>query len=147
MSDETPSGSRDRTLVRLVDLETWRQQIDAWRLHLTGAADSNGRIGTLTRTVDGLREDVGDAQECRAVRDAAGNVHAFRRRVWAAIAAAGVAVGGSAWGLVKSRDENTAAAARAAERLDRLERDIDRLESVLFLPAPGPASTHAPSDP
>jgi len=117
---ETP-----RVLVRLAELETWREETDGWRLRLTGVADGNGRLGTLTRTVEQLRKDVGDEDECRRVRDAAATVRGVKRWLLASVGAALVAVGGSAWGLVKSRDENIAAAARAAERLERLREDIE----------------------
>jgi hypothetical protein len=114
-------------LVRLADLENWRRDADGWRLRLTGAADTNGRIGSMARDIADLREDVGDSKECQTVREVAVNVRTLQRRAWAAITAAAIAVGGSGWGLVKSRDENIAAAARAEERLDRIERYVDRL--------------------
>jgi len=120
---ERPTG--DRVLVRLAELETWREETDGWRLRLTGVADGNGRLGILTRTVEQLRKDVGDEDECRRVRDAAATVRGVKRWLLASVGAALVAVGGSAWGLVKSRDENIAAAARAAERLERLREDIE----------------------
>jgi hypothetical protein len=126
-------------IVRLVDLETWREQMDTWRLYLTGAADSNGRMGNLSRVVEKLREDVGDSRECAAVRESAGTVHALRRRAWAAVVAAAAAVGASGYGVLKSRDAAVAAEARAAERLDRIER---YMESFLLRPSaltPDPA--------
>jgi hypothetical protein len=136
VGDETPSGQRDRMLVRVADLEVWREHTDAWRLGLTGVADSNGRIGALTRTVEDIREDVGSSAECRAARDAAGTVHALRRRAWAAVVAAATAIGASGWGLLKSRDENVAAAVRAAERIDRIERELERLRERSLFPLP-----------
>jgi hypothetical protein len=137
--------SSDRTLVRLAGLETWREDHDKWRARLTGAADSNGRIGNLDRTIAALRHDVGDEAECKAVRETVGAVRAVQRKMVAAIGAAALAGAASAWGLGKSRDENIAAAARAAHRLETIERDLDRIYQRL--PFLGPASNPDPRDP
>lgn len=126
MSDDTPSGSGRAILLRVAELETWREQMDAYRLGLSGVADENGRLGKMDRRIDKLREDVGDSAECRTVRETAADIRTGKRRLWAAVAFAASAVGASGWGLLKSRDENIAAAARAADRLDRIERDVER---------------------
>ncbi len=140
------SPESPHTSVRMANLETWRKDTDAWRLKLTGVADSNGRMGNLDRTVAKLREDVGDPSECKAVRETSSAVRKMQAKSWAAVAGAVLAVAGSAWGLVKSRDENIAAAARASQRIDTIERDIALTREdirIVFqrLPFLGSAST------
>ncbi len=141
----------DRTQVRIAELEVWRGEMIRWRLQISGVADGNGRLGQLTRVVEGIREDVGDSRECAAVRTSSGAVRALQRRAWAAVVAAATAVGGSGYGLLRSRDENIAAAALAAERLERLERDVVRNRAELDLlrfprrfPAPSPEPAREP---
>jgi len=56
------------TNMRLATLETWRLDIDRWRLRLTGVDDTNGKIGKLGETIAELRRDVGDRKECERVR-------------------------------------------------------------------------------
>lgn len=135
----------ERTLVRLAELETWRRNADAWRLRLTGAADSNGRLGNLDRTVAKLREDVGDPSECKAVRETTGAIRALQRKAVAAVIAGALSVGASAAGLVYSRDRNIEAAARAAQRIDTIERDLGEFRRVLIrLPFLGAVTTPDP---
>jgi hypothetical protein len=124
--------SSDRSNVRIAELETWRRNIDEWRLRLTGAADTNGRLGEMTRTIESLRDDVGTPKEAREVREAAHTVSGVRRRMTAAVIAAGFAVGGSAWGLLKSRDSSREAAARASERLKVRIENVEHLLDKLF---------------
>lgn len=135
----------DRMLTRVANLETWRIGIDDWRLKLTGVADTNGRMGNMDRVLSKLREDVGTPSECAAVRETVNVLRNAQRKSWAAVVAAFIAVAGSAWGLVKSRDENIAAATRAAARVDTIERDLERLRvdvrSAFRLPFAGSALT------
>ena len=114
--------------MRLANLETWRKGTDEWRLKLTGAADGNGRIGTLARDVDKLREDVGSTEERRKERDAIANLRGDRKRVVAAILAAATIAGG---GIYTIRDRYDAAAeARGADAEWR--RHVDESLRTLF---------------
>ena len=114
--------------MRLANLETWRKGTDEWRLKLTGVADGNGRIGTLARDVDKLREDVGSTDERRKERDAIANLRGDRKRVVAAILAAATIAGG---GIYTIRDRYDAAAeARGADAEWR--RHVDESLRTLF---------------
>ena len=114
--------------MRLANLETWRKCTDEWRLKLTGVADGNGRIGTLARDVDKLREDMGPTDERRKERDAIANLRGDRKRVVAAILAAATIAGG---GIYTIRDRYDAAAeARGADAEWR--RHVDESLRTLF---------------
>lgn len=114
--------------MRLANLETWRKGTDEWRLKLTGVADGNGRIGTLARDVDKLREDMGQTDERRKERDAIANLRGDRKRVVAAILAAATIAGG---GIYTIRDRYDAAAeARGADAEWR--RHVDESLRTLF---------------
>lgn len=114
--------------MRLANLETWRKGTDEWRLKLTGVADGNGRIGTLARDVDKLREDVGPTEERRKERDAIANLRGDRKRVVAAILAAATIAGG---GIYTIRDRYDAAAeSRGADAEWR--RHVDESLRTLF---------------
>lgn len=114
--------------MRIANLETWRKGTDEWRLKLTGVADGNGRIGTLARDVDKLREDVGSTDERRKERDAIANLRGDRKRVVAAILAAATIAGG---GIYTIRDRYDAAAeARGADAEWR--RHVDESLRTLF---------------
>ncbi len=114
--------------MRLANLETWRKGTDEWRLKLTGVADGNGRIGTLARDVDKLREDVGPTEDRRKERDAIANLRGDRKRVVAAILAAATIAGG---GIYTIRDRYDAAAeARGADAEWR--RHVDESLRTLF---------------
>jgi hypothetical protein len=114
--------------MRLANLETWRKGTDEWRLKLTGVADGNGRIGTLARDVDKLREDVGTTDDRRKERDAIANLRGDRKRVVAAILAAATIAGG---GIYTIRDRYDAAAeARGADAEWR--RHVDESLRTLF---------------
>lgn len=143
--------SSDRMLTRVANLETWRIGLDEWRLKLTGVADTNGRMGNMDRVVAKLREDVGTPSECVAVRETVNVLRNAQRKSWAAVVAAFIAVAGSAWGLVKSRDENIAAATRATARIETLERDLERIRvdvrSAFRLPFSGVAQPPDSKDP
>jgi hypothetical protein len=127
----THAISRDEAAgirMRLANLETWRKGTDEWRLKLTGVADGNGRIGTLARDVDKLREDVGSTEERRKERDAIANLRGDRKRVVAAILAAATIAGG---GIYTIRDRYDAAAeARGADAEWR--RHVDESLRTLF---------------
>jgi len=114
--------------MRIANLETWRKGTDEWRLKLTGVADGNGRIGTLARDVDKLREDVGPTEDRRKERDAIANLRGDRKRVVAAILAAATIAGG---GIYTIRDRYDAAAeARGADAEWR--RHVDESLRTLF---------------
>ncbi|MBK7077136.1 MAG: hypothetical protein IPH44_33075 [Myxococcales bacterium] len=114
--------------MRIANLETWRKGTDEWRLKLTGVADGNGRIGTLARDVDKLREDVGSTDDRRKERDAIANLRGDRKRVVAAILAAATIAGG---GIYTIRDRYDAAAeARGADAEWR--RHVDESLRTLF---------------
>ena len=114
--------------MRLANLETWRKGTDEWRLKLTGVADGNGRIGTLARDVDKLRDDMGPSDERRKERDAIANLRSDRKRVVAAILAAATIAGG---GIYTIRDRYDAAAeARGADAEWR--RHVDESLRTLF---------------
>lgn len=127
----THAISRDEAAgirMRLANLETWRKGTDEWRLKLTGVADGNGRIGTLARDVDKLREDVGSTDDRRKERDAIANLRGDRKRVVAAILAAATIAGG---GIYTIRDRYDAAAeARGADAEWR--RHVDESLRTLF---------------
>lgn len=126
-----PAG--DRTLARLAALETWRDNdVNPWRLHLTGVDDRNGRIGRIDQTIknlrcdleaadEALRADIGSPEEAATVRQVAGAVKSIGKRTWVAITAAVLAAGGGGYGVL-TRDQARDAAVRADARLEiRLE--------------------------
>jgi hypothetical protein len=114
--------------MRLANLETWRKCTDEWRLKLTGVADGNGRIGTLARDVEKLREDVGLSDERRKERDVVESMRGDRKRVIAALVAAATLAGG---GIYTIRDRYDAAAeARGADAEWR--RHVDDNFRTLF---------------
>ena len=127
----THAISRDEAAgirMRLANLETWRKDADAWRLRLTGVADTNGRMGRLDATVEKLREDVGPSEERRKEREAVASLRGDRKRVVAVIAAAAVALGG---GIYTIRDRYDAAVeARGADAQWR--RGVDENFRTLF---------------
>lgn len=105
--------------LRLANLETWRRSMDRWRLRVTGPDDRDGRIGRLADELAELREDVGDRDQCRRVREAAALVDTGRRRAIAAVVTAGLALGGAAWAMIRSRDKDV-----AAETIRRMELEL-----------------------
>ena len=114
---------------RVTALELWRStSVDPWRLTLTGAADSNGRIGTMARELAALRADVGDHDTVRATREGAALMAGVRRRLLAAVGAAALAVGGGGWAAVRAvlsaRESGAAEAARIETRINYLERIV-----------------------
>lgn len=129
-----PPGRADT--IRLAQLETWRAEVDAWRLRLTGVDEANGRLGKLTRSIEGLREDVGTSEQAATTRAIAVNVKAWRKRTVAALGAAALAIGGAGYKFLIARDASVAAAARAAGRLelrlDHVEARLDRHDRVLL---------------
>lgn len=120
LSSRAPVLASDQINSRLDELESWR-------MRMTGFADGNGKIGELARRVDTLRHDVGSELECFEVRQAAQTVKAIKRYMITAIATAAISVGGSAWTLVKSRDESTRRNAQLEYRLEQAERQLERL--------------------
>lgn len=105
--------------LRLANLETWRRSVDRWRLRLTGPDDTDGKLGKLAELLAELREDVGDRDECRRVRASADLVDLGRRRAIAAVITAGLALGGAAWAMIRSRDKDV-----AAETIRRMELEL-----------------------
>lgn len=136
---------RDRPAnLRLAQAETELAELRAWRLRLTGVADSNGRIGVLERSIDEHREDtsralelirldVGPSDERKAEREAAKLVGSFvagvKSRMRASLLVSLVAVGGSAWGWLSARSDARATAAAATARTDTR---LDFLERVVL---------------
>ncbi len=112
----TPSGP---ITLRTAQLEAWRLDVDRWRLQLTGVDGANGRVGRLLDTVAELRGDVGDRKECARVRASADLVDLGRRRAIATLIAAGLALGGAGWAMIRSRDKDV-----AAETIRRMELEL-----------------------
>lgn len=117
------------TNLRIANLETWKLDVDRWRLKLTGLDDGNGRIGRLADDVHELRGDVGDRKECARVRAAADLVDTGRRRVIAAVITAGLALGGAVWAMIRTRDREVAQATIQRMELELRVRNLEqRLE-------------------
>lgn len=141
---------------RLVQLESWRTEVDAWRMRLTGVADSNGRMGIMGRTIDEIREDLGTPAERRieraelvqlrkdvgtteqrtAERKTVGAVRWTTAKVLALLSASGLIAGGGAWQAIRARatakEAIAAAAARVEATHDEHERAQDRRLDDLF---------------
>lgn len=155
------SPGSEQTARRLAELETWRKnEMDPWRLKLTGVDERNGRLGRIDQAIrdqrcdieselEQLRRDVGTAEEAAATRNLAQAVKAIKARMWAAIAAALVALGGGGY-AVKTRDEARDAAVRADARqelrLEVLEQGFLRVSERIDRFFSG-RSRAAPSDP
>lgn len=120
------------TNMRLATLETWRLDLDRWRLRLTGVDDTNGKIGKLGETIAELRRDVGDRKECERVRAAADTVDTGRKRAIAAVITAGLALGGAGWAVVRDARRDAAEATMKRMELElrvrNNERRLDELE-------------------
>lgn len=130
--------------VRVVNLETWRLDLDRWRLRLTGVDGTDGRLGKLAdtladvevelaRKVADLRADVGDRKECERVRASADLVDLGKRRAIAAVITAGLALGGAVWAMVRTRDREVAEATIKRMELElrvrNLEQRIEQLDN------------------
>lgn len=130
----------ERMRARLADLETWRKDTDAWRLKLTGVADTNGRMGRLDDTVSKLRDDVGPTDERRKEREAVIGLRSDRKRVIAALGLAATLAGGGIYAIRDGYDAAAEARGADAEWRRGIEADIHILFG-LFGRTPDPRST------
>ena len=126
---------------RVTALEIAKRENDERWLRLVGAAESNGRLGRMTAEVAALRADIGTPDQARATREAVDLVRGVRRKLLAAVGAALLAIGGSAWGLISATSDAHAAASAAAARTDAR---LDMIEAILIGRRLGTAATPDP---
>ncbi len=122
--------------MRLANLETWRKGTDEWRLKLTGVADGNGRIGTMARDVEKLREDVGPSDARRKERDVVESMRGDRKRVIAALVAAATIAGGGIYTIRDRYDASVEARGADAQWRKGVEENFRTLFGLFGLRVP-----------
>lgn len=123
---------------RVAALEISRQELERWRLVLTGLDDRNGRLGRLDATVAALRCDLGSSDDRRSERATIGSLRWAGTKVMAGVVAVGVIVGGAAMSLRGRYDAMVEARVRDAEWRRHVDEDITWFRS-LFNPPRSPA--------
>lgn len=106
----------DRLPGRVRELEAGVASIAAWRLALTGVADTNGRIGRIEARIDP------SVEEYLAARATIRSIRWGTAKLLAAVGLAATIAGGGIWTTIKARD----AIARAEGRKEQHEIDQDR---------------------
>lgn len=112
----------DRLPGRVRELEAGVASIAAWRLALTGVADTNGRIGRIeARIPDTVEERLAERATIRSIRWTAA-------KVLAAFGLAATIAGGGIWQTIETREERARLAGKSEQHEAEQDRRLDRCD-------------------
>lgn len=123
---------RDHVPRRLAELETFAADMRAWRLSLTGVADTNGRMGQADQRMDRIEERIPATLEQRLAEVATiRSVRWSAAKLLVAVGTAATIAGGGIWQTIKARGAIERGAGRDEQHTTDQDRRLDSLEARL----------------